>query len=154
VTSRAGPSTLVDERRDAHDRPMDLDRNGLEVLSRDECVELLESHHLGRLAVSSGALPTILPVNYWCDGWAVYVRTSPGSKLDAALRNAVVAFEIDEFDLLGHSGWSVVVTGIAHEAADAELEHIAHAPLARWAPGPDGHVVAISLEMVSGRRLR
>jgi nitroimidazol reductase NimA-like FMN-containing flavoprotein (pyridoxamine 5'-phosphate oxidase superfamily) len=133
---------------------VDVDRNGLEVLSRDECVRLLGSHHLGRVGLSSGALPTILPVNYWCDGWSVYVRTSPGSKLDAAMHNAVVAFEVDEFDLVDHAGWSVVVTGLAREVTeDDELRRITHAPLARWAPGPDGHVVAISLELVSGRRL-
>jgi nitroimidazol reductase NimA-like FMN-containing flavoprotein (pyridoxamine 5'-phosphate oxidase superfamily) len=133
---------------------MEVDRNGLEVIDRDECVRLLEAHHLGRVGLSSGALPTILPVNYWCDGWSVYVRTSPGSKLDAALRNAVVAFEIDDFDPIGHAGWSVVVTGATREVdSESERERLAGAPLTRWAHGPDGHIVAISLELVSGRRL-
>jgi uncharacterized protein len=132
----------------------DVDRNGLEILSRDECVTLLTRNHLGRVGLSSGALPTILPVNYWCDGWSIHVRTSEGSKLDAALRNAVVAFEVDDFDAFGHTGWSVVVTGLAREITDRhELERLADAPLARWAPGPGDHVVAISLEVVSGRRV-
>jgi nitroimidazol reductase NimA-like FMN-containing flavoprotein (pyridoxamine 5'-phosphate oxidase superfamily) len=132
-----------------------VDRNGLDVLSRAECLELLESHAVGRIGISSGALPTILPVNYWCDGWAVYVRTAPGSKLDAATRNAVVAFEVDEFDVVGRCGWSVVVTGFARQVStDAELAALPRAPLDRWAPSADGHVIAISLELLSGRRLR
>jgi hypothetical protein len=130
------------------------DPNGLEVLSRDECLALLVRSSVGRLGVSTGALPTILPVNYWCDGAAVYVRTSVGSKLDAATRNAVVAFEVDEFDPFGHAGWSVVVTGLAREITGFELSLLAQAPLARWAPNGGGHVIAISLELVTGRRLR
>ena len=133
---------------------MPVDRNGLEVLDREECLALLDASVLGRVALSMGALPTILPVNYWCDGCAVYVRTAPGSKLDAALQNAVVAFEIDEFDSFDHAGWSVVVTGFAREVTwRDELDRLASAPIARWAPSVDGHVIAISLELVSGRRL-
>ena len=134
---------------------MEIDRNGLEVLDRAECIRLLCRSRLGRVAVSAGALPTILPVNYWTDGRSIYVRTGIGSKLDAALHDAVVAFEVDDFDKLEHAGWSVVVTGIAREVtADAELTRLRHEPLARWAPSADGHVIAISIELVSGRRLR
>lgn len=134
---------------------MEVDRNGLEVLEREDCLQLLEQHRLGRLGLSSGALPTILPVNYWCDGWSIYIRTSPGSKLEAATRNAVVAFEVDDFDPVDHAGWSVVVTGLAREVTtDDERELLANAPLARWAPSEDGHLIAVSLELVSGRRLR
>jgi nitroimidazol reductase NimA-like FMN-containing flavoprotein (pyridoxamine 5'-phosphate oxidase superfamily) len=133
---------------------MEVDRNGLEILDRSECLRLLEANRHGRLGLSCGALPTILPVSYWCDGRSIYVRTSPGTKLDAAAHDAVVAFELDEFDAVEHAGWSVVVTGVAHEVTDRhELECLAHAPLARWAPSPDGHIIAISTEMISGRRI-
>ena len=134
---------------------MEVDRNGLEVLERDECLRLLMHKRFGRVGVTDGALPTILPVNYWSDGTSIFVRTSPGAKLEAAMRDAVVAFEVDDVDSLDHAGWSVVVTGVAHEVTDRdELENLATAPLARWAPGPDGHILAISTEIVSGRRLR
>jgi nitroimidazol reductase NimA-like FMN-containing flavoprotein (pyridoxamine 5'-phosphate oxidase superfamily) len=134
---------------------MEVDRNGLEVLDREECLRLLAHKRFGRVGVTDGALPTILPVNYWSDGTSIYVRTSSGTKLDAALRDAVVAFEVDEVDVLDHAGWSVVVTGVAREVTDrAELEALAREPLGRWAPSPDGHIIAISTELVSGRRLR
>ena len=82
------------------------------------------------------------------------MRTSSGTKLDAAMRDAVVAFEIDDFDAMEHAGWSVVVTGVSHEVIDRiELERLCRAPIARWAPEWEGHIMAISTELVSGRRL-
>lgn len=133
---------------------MEIDRNGLEVLDRHECLRLLTHRRFGRVGVTAGALPTILPVNYWCDGESIYVRTSAGSKLDAALRDAVVAFEVDDIEPLSHAGWSVVVTGVAHEITEpAQLARLALAPLARWAPTPASHIIAISTELVTGRRM-
>ena len=126
----------------------------LQGLSRGECLRLLSGQTIGRLALTARALPTILPVNYWFDGRAIYVRTNRGSKLDAAMRDAVVAFEVDEVDAVEHTGWSVVVTGVATVVTDeAELERLRHAPIARWAPEWEGYVLSISLELVSGRRL-
>lgn len=78
-----------------------------------------------------------------------------GSKLDAAARNAVVAFEVDDFDSMYHSGWSVVVTGLAREVTDPkDIDRLGHAPVTRWAPGEDGHLIAISTALISGRRIR
>jgi nitroimidazol reductase NimA-like FMN-containing flavoprotein (pyridoxamine 5'-phosphate oxidase superfamily) len=129
------------------------DRNGLEVLDRDACLRLLATATLGRVGVSSGALPTILPVNFWFDGGQIFLRTGVGTKLHAAMVGAVVAFEVDDFDPLYHSGWSVVVTGTAREVTGAEeLAGLRHVPLPHWAP-VDGHVVAIDPAIVSGRRI-
>ena len=113
-----GPSTLGVSRAGDDDGQMEVDRNGLEVLDRAECLQLLALRRFGRLGLTSGALPTILPVNYWFDGSSIYVRTSPGSKLDAALRGAVVAFEVDDIEPMEHAGWGVVVTGIAREVTE------------------------------------
>ncbi len=133
---------------------MEVDRNGLQVLGRDECFALLQTATLGRIGCSSGALPMVLPVNFVVDGDRILVRTSPGTKLDAALRDSVVAFEVDDFDPMFHSGWSVVVTGVARvvEPADGHATG-SHGPIARWAPLGQDHVVSISTELVSGRRL-
>lgn len=133
---------------------MEVDRNGLEVLGRDDCLALLRHRTLGRVGLTFGALPTVLPVNYFFDGESILVRTGAGSKLDAAMRNMVVAFEVDDFDPMYHSGWSVVVTGVAVEVADPDVvEATADAPLARWAPLGEEHLLAISTDMVTGRRL-
>lgn len=130
------------------------DRNGLDLLDRDECLRLLAGATLGRVGVSFGALPTILPVNFRLVDEEIAFRTTVGTKLDAATCNAVVAFEVDEFDPIYHSGWSVVVLGIAREVTDAdELDRFHHAHIPRWAPVPSERVVAIPTEMVSGRRI-
>jgi nitroimidazol reductase NimA-like FMN-containing flavoprotein (pyridoxamine 5'-phosphate oxidase superfamily) len=132
---------------------MEVDRNGLEVLDRDECLRLLDRATLGRVAITSAALPTVLPVNFRLAGDRIVFRTGGGTKLAAATRNAVVAFEVDDFDPVQLTGWSVVVTGVARPVVDRYVLAMLHdLGLARWASGPDGHVVEVSLELVSGRR--
>jgi nitroimidazol reductase NimA-like FMN-containing flavoprotein (pyridoxamine 5'-phosphate oxidase superfamily) len=133
---------------------MEVDSNGLEVLERDECLRLLGLATIGRIGITSGALPTVLPINFHLDGERIVVRTGRGSRLDAAVRNAVVAFEVDDFDSTYHSGWSVAVTGVVSELIDPiELEEACSMPIARWAPMGDEAVLAISTELVSGRRI-
>jgi len=133
---------------------VEVDRNGLEVLDRDECLRLLASATLGRVGLTSRALPMVLPVDFLLEGQRILVRTGRGSKLDAALRGAVVAFEADEFDPTYHSGWSVAVTGLAHAVTEPDdLAATRSLPVARWAPKGEEAVLAISTELVSGRRI-
>ena len=98
----------------------EIDRNGLEVLNRADCLQLLRTASLGRIGITAGALPTILPINFRVDGERILFRTGVGTKLDAATRGTVVAFEADDIDPMYHSGWSVVVTGVAREVDDPD----------------------------------
>lgn len=132
---------------------MDVDRNGLRILDRDECLRRLQASTIGRVGVSSAALPTVLPVNFLLDGDRILIRTGEGTKLANALRESVVAFEVDEFDPVDHTGWSVVVTGISRVVADEDdLRRIDDLPLAHWAPS-NGQVMAIATDLISGREL-
>jgi nitroimidazol reductase NimA-like FMN-containing flavoprotein (pyridoxamine 5'-phosphate oxidase superfamily) len=133
---------------------MEVDRNGLEVLDRAECLRLLRSATIGRLGITAGALPTVLPVNFRLVGDRILFRTGTGSKLEAATNNAVVAFEVDDMDPVWHSGWSVVVTGVAREVSDPEeLAALDDARIPRWAPANSDRVVEVSTEIVTGRRI-
>lgn len=132
---------------------MEVDANGLEILDRDECLRLLAHGTIGRVATTSRGLPVIVPVNYCLRDDVILFRTGPGAKLDSAIDNAVVAFEVDDFDPLYHSGWSVNVTGRAVEIVGDDLDCTERAPVSRWAPFGGGHMVSISTDMVSGRRL-
>jgi uncharacterized protein len=106
------------------------------------------------VGLSSAALPVVLPVNFALDGEEIVIRTGAGTKLDAALRNAVVAFEVDEIDPVYHSGWSVMVTGMARELrAPGEIERARALPLRPWAPGVRDAFIAIPAQLVSGRRI-
>lgn len=83
------------------------DRN----LTDDECWQLLESQEVGRLATAAAGEPEIFPVNFAVGGRALYINTTPGSKLVEIAVNRKVAFEIDQWgpDL----AYSVVVKGTA-----------------------------------------
>jgi nitroimidazol reductase NimA-like FMN-containing flavoprotein (pyridoxamine 5'-phosphate oxidase superfamily) len=133
------------------------DRITLEVLDRAECLRLLETVPVGRLAVTIGALPAILPVNFAIVGDRIVVRTVPGTKLDAATMHAVVAFEADSYAPDGSSGWSVMVQGLCSEVVEpAELTALGASPLRAWAfdEGAATRFVRIDLSFVSGRRFR
>jgi nitroimidazol reductase NimA-like FMN-containing flavoprotein (pyridoxamine 5'-phosphate oxidase superfamily) len=138
---------------------VDVDRNGLEVLSEQECWLLLEAAHIGRLAVSIGDRPEIFPVNYVvagddAAGRVIVFLTAPGSKLAGAVLGRSVAFEIDAADPLFHTGWSVVLQGTAAEIEGLEELMDAEAlPLRPWGPTPKHNYVRISPTSVSGRRI-
>src|SRR5688500_19840366 len=115
---------------------MQIDDNGLEILGREECLALVRTMPIGRIGVSCGALPVVLPVNFVLDHDRIVVRTNPGTKLSAALHDSVVAFEVDQWDTFGHEGWSVMVTGRAHEVTGAELDEARALPLRPWGVEP------------------
>lgn len=132
------------------------DRTGIEVLDIDECHRLLDAHRIGRVAFVVAGEPRIFPVNYARDGRSVVFITAPGEKLDAAVINKPMAFQIDEWDTGAHTGWSVLVVGTAEEIGDpAEIERLAaSAPPVPWAPHPTrSRWVRIRPTEITGRRL-
>jgi len=127
---------------------------GMESISEGACLDLLGERGIGRVAVSIGTVPAVFPVNYAVLDGDVVFRTTAGTKLDAAVRRSVVAFEVDDVDPLYHEGWSVLVVGRAELVTDeAFLARVARLPVAPWAPGTHEHVVAIHPAVVSGRRI-
>lgn len=132
-----------------------FDSTDLEVLDRAECVRLLRSVPVGRIVFTDQALPAVQPVNFAVVDEAVVFRTSEGSKLAAAARNAIVAFEADHFDNGLRNGWSVALVGHATEVRDIdELRAVAKLALRTWAPAPREHVIKVSIERITGRRVR
>ena len=72
------------------------------------------------MGITIGALPAIFPVNYRVVDGAIVYWTSPGSKMSAAVAGAVVAFEVDDYQLADRTGWSVLAVGRADVVADPE----------------------------------
>jgi nitroimidazol reductase NimA-like FMN-containing flavoprotein (pyridoxamine 5'-phosphate oxidase superfamily) len=131
------------------------DSGELEVLTERECQELLGAVSLGRVVFTDRALPAIQPVAFTLRDGDVIIRASAGSKLAVAARDAVVAFEADEFDTSVHSGWSVVIVGHARVIAeDGGLTPLRRPPLPARGTGERDHVIAITPELISGRRVR
>ncbi|MEV4223341.1 pyridoxamine 5'-phosphate oxidase family protein [Nonomuraea sp. NPDC049725] len=134
---------------------MRLDSSGLRVLSRAECLRLLGSAPIGRIVFTDRALPAVQPVTFCLDGERIVIRTGPGSKLAAATRHSVVAFEADAFDPDLRTGWSVTAVGHARAARDAsEVAHLARLPLTPWAAGERDHFILVRAEQISGRAIR
>ena len=117
---------------------------------------LLGSVPVGRVVYTDRALPAILPVNFALDSdETVVFRTGAGSKLAAATREAVVAFEADSFDSATKSGWSVVAVGRSRVVEDSgEIERLSRLGIGMWVKTYPEHFVKIELYQVSGRRLR
>ena len=127
------------------------DEPTFEVLASEECVDLLSQRNVGRFAVAvPGSSPLVVPVNYVIDKGAVVFRTGAGEKLDA-LHGRPVSFQIDEIDPSHHTGWSVLVKGLAYEATHWEIDHLTVEP---WAPGRKGRWVRLVPSTITGRRIR
>ncbi|HVA03231.1 MAG TPA: pyridoxamine 5'-phosphate oxidase family protein [Acidimicrobiales bacterium] len=118
------------------------------------CLALLGDGGIGRVAVSIGAVPAVFPVNFaMLDGHVVF-RTAEATGLPSAVRDAVVAFEADDFDPLSQRGWSVLVVGAADEIADGARRARAEELLLRPpVPRSEEHMMAIFPELVSGQRV-
>jgi nitroimidazol reductase NimA-like FMN-containing flavoprotein (pyridoxamine 5'-phosphate oxidase superfamily) len=130
-------------------------RTGMERLTREECVRLLGTDEIGRLAVVDFGTPTIFPVNYVLDGEAVVFRTDPGTKLDKGTRGRA-CFEIDGFDRENRTGWSVVVFGKLEEVTQFDAKTFARVrglTVEPWAGGEKQHWMRLSPERITGRRV-
>lgn len=130
------------------------DSEHIEVLDRRQCLELLQTVRVGRLAFTEEGLPAVQPVNFRLHKEQVVIRVAGGAKLAAATENAVVAFEADELDADLRVGWSVTVVGHAGWITDIdELVEVAGIWLQPWAGGRREYFIRVEPEKVTGRRL-
>jgi uncharacterized protein len=133
---------------------MHSDGSALQRLSRNECLTLMASVPVGRIIYTRRALPAVELVNFALDEGDIVIKTDSSGKLAAATRGAVVAFEADQLDPAGQSGWSVTAVGPSSEVTDpGELARLRTLGLRSWAPGARDHFIRISSVMLNGRRL-
>lgn len=134
---------------------MAFDRNGLEILSRPECLALLGSQPVGRLAITSSSLPAILPVTFQLIDEDVIFATGTGAKSRAIRKGTVLAFEVDEIDPGTHAGWSVLVVGRARELDPRRTPSglRQQLDLKPWAGRHATKLIRLPTERLSGRRL-
>lgn len=105
------------------------------------------------MVVNVDGVPVALPVNFALLDDDIVFRSSPGTKLSAAVEGAVVGFEVDRIDPVFESGWSVLIQGPSSVMTDdEELLRARRLHLRAWAPGERTHFVRIRSESVSGRR--
>lgn len=127
----------------------------LEDLGGQECLARLGRAGIGRVAVSTGALPAIYTVFYAVRDTDLVLRVPPDCRLGRALRGSVVAFSVDEVDKVTGDGWSVLVQGLAEEVVDPwALGDLRALPLPSWSDRPANDTfIRISTENIKGIRL-
>ena len=131
------------------------DRSGLEILPLTECLQLLASVPVGRIAFNADGEVVVLPVNHLVDGQDIVFRTASGSKLSAAEKADIVAFEADDYDAQTKSGWSVVVNGRAEILYEnTETQRLDGLGLQPWPTAVDRPFwIRIRPTSVSGRQI-
>ena len=117
-------------------RYLENDRGHVEMLGRDECLQLLGKETVGRIGLSLRGLPAVVPVNFSMLDEYILVHTRQDAKLSAAVSGQVVSFEVDDLPSLD-DGWSVLVTGRGFELDTFANPHDA---------------VGITIDMISGSR--
>jgi nitroimidazol reductase NimA-like FMN-containing flavoprotein (pyridoxamine 5'-phosphate oxidase superfamily) len=130
-------------------------RQALE-LTEDECWQLLKGASLGRVVFTHHAMPAVRPVNHLVDDRTIIIRSHLGAAIvsrAAADMGAVVCYEADDLDPVRHTGWSVIVTGMARLVREPGAIERYERILEPWIAGQMDHVVSIEPRFVSGIRL-
>lgn len=122
-------------------------------LELNDCWALLRNEAYGRLAVIGEDGPDIFPINARVDHGTVVFRTATGSKLSAIHEEPRVAFEVDGYDDVRGTAWSVVIRGTANEVTDQyEGLEVVELGVTPWQRGLKPVFVRIVPTTVSGRR--
>ncbi|NYF98172.1 pyridoxamine 5'-phosphate oxidase family protein [Janibacter cremeus] len=144
TTQQQGPETTA------------TDHRGLGVLDHRECLRRIASTPIGRIAFHDAGETVILPVNHVVDGSSIAFRARWDSVLASAVNQTSVAFEVDEFDALEGTGWSVLVRGVASTVYDEETSRRFEDRLGdQWGEQPEGTFwTSIRPDEVSGREMK
>lgn len=130
--------------------------DGATRLETSECLSLLDTATVGRMAFVVDGKQHLLPINYAVQESVVYVRTAEGTSFSRLQDGTDVVFEVDYHDDLFRWGWSVTVAGPVHRVTDPDvlrrLDDVQR-PKA-WASGERNIVLSISPDEISGRRVR
>jgi pyridoxamine 5'-phosphate oxidase-like protein len=156
-----GNTHVRDDERPAAGSGPGSEQPVLEELNEAECMRLITSGGVGRIAFSGRYGPTVFPVNYRLYQDTIVFRTAQDSSTDEDLRTGIanaeykVAFEIDDFDSATREGWSVLVQGSAHHVdSEAERASVSQAGVDPWPGGDRELFVRIIPSRITGRRIR
>ncbi|WP_088283880.1 pyridoxamine 5'-phosphate oxidase family protein [Kineosporia sp. A_224] len=125
----------------------------IEVLSPEQCWQLLTSAEVGRLAIAVAGDVDIFPLNFAVDDGAILFRTAEGTKLVEIVMAGRVAFEVDGYEPEHGRAWSVVVKGHAENLEKFDdLYHAQELPLFPWNASPKERFVKLTPARITGRR--
>jgi len=128
----------------------------LEKLSPYDCWQLVTQaggpDGIARVVWSSADGPAILPVNFTLADGFLWFQTTEGSRLARECADQTVLVEVDDIDLASHSGWSVVVRGVA-TSVPLEQDPGLLGSLLVWPSGPRELLLKVEADELTGRRL-
>jgi hypothetical protein len=124
----------------------------LQELSHAQCLELVRSKGVGRLAYFGFDGLEVLPLNYVVHDEAIVFGTAPYTALGRQGHIDEAAFEVDEIDDYTESGWSVVLKGRLQPVDSDDLPDSMDRPLP-WPAGERFLYLRLVARTISGRRL-
>jgi nitroimidazol reductase NimA-like FMN-containing flavoprotein (pyridoxamine 5'-phosphate oxidase superfamily) len=134
----------------------DSEERHFDAMGRQQCLDLIESHHLGRIAWQAADLPQILPISYAMHQGSLYFRTLPDGLLAELAQPTSVALEVDDLDQQTRTGWSIVLHG--HSSAVREPDELADMwasdSLVPWAAGNRTLFIRIRPDRIERRVVR
>ncbi|TCO20325.1 helix-turn-helix protein [Kribbella steppae] len=145
-------SDLVTEPPEQPSRGLSPVHPTLQGMPRPECLALLQTGGIGRIAYQAANQLMVVPVTFSLYDELIVFRTAQ----DAAIAQYAlepVAFEVDRIDEGMHQGWSVLVNGTVRPATDDEAAQV-HDLVEPWAGGTRDTCMVIEPAQVSGRRVR
>lgn len=125
-------------------------------LSDQECLVLLGTTTVGRIAYVDDICQRIVPVNFVVVDGTIYFRTAHDGLLAGLFSgHPDVAFEVDHHDDKYRQGWNVTMQGAARGVEDRATINLVlgDSRLRPWAGGVRPVVVAIDCTSVAGRRV-
>ena len=132
----------------------------LEPFGEEESWQLISPGGVGRIGYSGRFCPTILPVNFKVQDQALYFRTARHSTMEEDLHTGIahadykVAFQVDHFDEMAHTGWSVLVQGDVHPMeSDEERAAASASGVETWVGGERDLFLRITPTRITGHRI-
>lgn len=121
-------------------------------LGQAECWRLIAAGGIGRIGFTTASGPLVMPVNFAVVAGTIVIRTAHGSLIQAHAFDQV-AFEVDDLDDALCQGWSVLVSGPAHQVLQPdELRHLReHCAVRPWPGGKHEVYVRIAPTRITGR---
>lgn len=135
--------------------PDDRTQGSIVELPEEECLALLGTTTVGRIAFVNDEGQQLVPVNFALIDGAIYFRTLPDGFLSSlAQGHEDVAFGVDHQDVF-RDGWNVTVRGAARGVEDRATINmvLSNHRLKPWAGGVRPLVIKISPSSINGRRV-
>ena len=104
----------------------------IDVMTKQECREVLARVSFGRLACSLRDQPYVVPVCLAYELDAIYIFSTPGKKIEWMRANPRVCIEVDE--IADQSRWATVIVNGWYEELP-EIQYAAdreHDPVGYW----------------------